>query len=396
MDNSFLVLAKAELPLVFSRNATQFPYFEANLVLNQKVEFDSLAFVWGRFCTFVYNTNILDISQSLPSSRPILYDNHGREMTYLRLAVTDRCNLRCFYCMPEEGIHYLPEKQLLTWEEMLRIVQQLHVLGLKKVRITGGEPLLRNGIMEFLEELSRLEGLEICLTSNGVLLEKQIPKLIQLGVRSINLSLDSLDKQRFFQITRRNDFDVVYSAMLGLIEADFKVKINAVVMDGKNEQDILALAQLTEQYPISVRFIEEMPFNGSGNGAANLNWDFIKILDHLKAHFGHMQPMDLSYGETAMRYQIPGFKGDVGVIAAFSRTFCGTCNRIRLTALGEVKTCLYDDGVFDLKSFIRQGVSDEEIRQTFITLFGNRPKDGFEAEKNRKGIINESMTSIGG
>ncbi|MHA8086917.1 GTP 3',8-cyclase MoaA [Aquirufa sp. Wall-65K1] len=326
----------------------------------------------------------------------MLYDNHGREMTYLRLAVTDRCNLRCFYCMPAEGIHYLPEKQLLTWEEMLRIVQQLYALGLKKVRITGGEPLLRHGIMEFLQELSRLDGLEICLTSNGVLLEKHIPQLMEYGVKSVNLSLDSLDKERFRQITRRDDFDVVYSALLGLIEANFQVKINAVVMDGKNEQDILALAQLTEQYPISVRFIEEMPFNGSGKGPAILKWDFIKIVDHLKDHFGNLHPMNVSYGETAMRYQIPGYLGDVGVIAAFSRTFCGTCNRIRLTALGEVKTCLYDDGVFDLKSFIRKGVSDEEIKQTFISLFGSRPKDGFEAEKNRKGIINESMTSIGG
>ncbi|MFL0161299.1 GTP 3',8-cyclase MoaA [Aquirufa salirivi] len=326
----------------------------------------------------------------------MLYDNHGREMTYLRLAVTDRCNLRCFYCMPEEGIHYMPEKQLLTWEEMMRIVQQLYFLGLRKIRITGGEPLIRQGLMEFLEELSRLDGLEICLTSNGVLLEKHIPQLAKLGVRSINLSLDSLDRKRFHQITRRDDFDVVYSTMMRLIEADFKVKINAVVMDGKNELDILALAQLTKQYPISVRFIEEMPFNGSGKGPAILKWDFIKIVDHLKAHFGDMQAINLSYGETALRYQIPGFKGDVGVIAAFSRTFCGTCNRIRLTAMGEVKTCLYDDGVFDLKAFLRQGVSDEDIRQTFITLFGNRPKDGFEAEKNRKGIINESMTSIGG
>lgn len=317
-------------------------------------------------------------------------------MTYLRLAVTDRCNLRCFYCMPEEGIHHLPEKQLLTWEEMLRIVQQLYALGLKKIRLTGGEPLLRSGIIEFLEELSRLDGLEICLTSNGVLLEKHIPKLLDLGVRSVNLSLDSLDRDRFRQITRRDDFEVVYSAMLALIHAQFQVKINAVVMEGKNEQDILPLVRLTDKFPISVRFIEEMPFNGSGKEAPKLTWDFIKILEHIRSHYGALTPLASHYGETSTRYQISGYKGDVGVIAAFSRTFCGTCNRIRLTAMGEVKTCLYDDGVFNMKAFLRNGASDQEIRQTFLALFGNRPKDGFEAEKNRKGIINESMTTIGG
>ncbi len=317
-------------------------------------------------------------------------------MSYLRLAVTDRCNLRCSYCMPAEGIAYLPEKKLLTWDEMLRIVQVLHPMGIQKVRITGGEPFVRNGLMDFLTELSRLKDLEICLTTNGVLLESNIQKLANLGIKSINLSLDALDRDRFFQITRRDDYDTVYQNLLRLIEANFQVKINAVVMQGKNEQDILALTNFAKDHPVSVRFIEEMPFNGSGQLEPVLHWNHRRILSEIQQAYPAILAMPGKLGETATNYQIPGFQGDVGIIAAFTRNFCGSCNRVRVTALGQVKTCLYDDGVFDLKEFMRSGVRDEEIAETFLRLFAHRPLNGFEAEKNRKGVIQESMTTIGG
>ena len=342
------------------------------------------------------STNILDNSQSLKTNLPLLFDNHGREMSYLRLAVTDRCNLRCTYCMPAEGIAYLPEKKLLSWEEMLRIVHVLNQLGIRKVRITGGEPFVRPGLMEFLQELAKIENLEICLTTNGVLLENHLDSLLNLGIKNVNLSLDSLDSECFFKITRRNDFDQVYRNLMRMIEANFIVKLNAVVMHGMNETDILPLVNFTEKHPVSVRFIEEMPFNGSGLVEEKLFWDYRRILSHIKTEFPHIEEVPMAYGETSKNYHVPGFMGDVGIIAAFSRTFCGSCNRIRVTSLGQVKTCLYDDGVFDLKDYLRLGVSDEDLKNTMIKIFGERPKDGFEAENNRKGVINESMTSIGG
>lgn len=323
-----------------------------------------------------------------------LIDNHGRKVDYLRLAVTDRCNLRCTYCMPAEGIAYLQEKQLLSWEEMSRLVNVLVGLGITKVRLTGGEPFLRKGIMEFLQEISKHPSLEICITSNGVLLGNYLEELNALGVRSINLSLDSLDPIRFHEITRRDEYEQVMASLHRMLDLNFKVKINAVVMKGKNEQDILALANFAKEYPVSVRFIEEMPFNGEGEKVETLNW--LEIKDLLFQGFDHIFEIPMMMGDTAKRYQMEGFKGDVGIIAAHSRTFCGTCNRLRITAKGQVKTCLYDDGVFDLKTYLRSGVSDDELRNILINLNQKRPVDGFEAENNRKNTINESMTTIGG
>jgi len=327
---------------------------------------------------------------------PQLFDNHGRELSYLRLAVTDRCNLRCTYCMPAEGINYLPERELLSWEEMFRLTRIMHEMGIKKVRITGGEPFVRNGLVDFLTDLAGLKDLEICLTTNGVFIGDYIETLQKLGVRHINLSLDSLNRDRFKEITRRDDFAKVYDNLIRLIQAGFQVKINAVVMHGKNEEDIIELTEFARTHPVSVRFIEEMPFNGSGLVEEKLFWDHVRILERIRSQFPDLKARPFLFGETAKTYEIPGFQGNVGIIAAFSRTFCGTCNRIRLTAKGQVKTCLYDDGVFDLKAYLRGGVSDEEIKIQLMTLFKARSLDGFEAEKNRKGVITESMTTIGG
>jgi len=327
---------------------------------------------------------------------PQLFDNHGRELSYLRLAVTDRCNLRCTYCMPAEGINYLPERELLSWEEMFRLTRIMHEMGIKKVRITGGEPFVRNGLVDFLTDLAGLKDLEICLTTNGVFIGDYIETLQKLGVRHINLSLDSLNRDRFKEITRRDDFAKVYDNLIRLIQAGFQVKINAVVMHGKNEEDIIELTEFARTYPVSVRFIEEMPFNGSGLVEEKLFWDHVRILERIRSQFPDLKARPFLFGETAKTYEIPGFQGNLGIIAAFSRTFCGTCNRIRLTAKGQVKTCLYDDGVFDLKAYLRGGISDEEIKIQLMTLFKARSLDGFEAEKNRKGVITESMTTIGG
>ena len=298
--------------------------------------------------------------------------------------------------MPAEGINYLPERELLSWEEMFRLTRIMHEMGIKKVRITGGEPFVRNGLVDFLTDLAGLKDLEICLTTNGVFIGDYIETLQKLGVRHINLSLDSLNRDRFKEITRRDDFAKVYDNLIRLIQAGFQVKINAVVMHGKNEEDIIELTEFARTHPVSVRFIEEMPFNGSGLVEEKLFWDHVRILERIRSQFPDLKARPFLFGETAKTYEIPGFQGNVGIIAAFSRTFCGTCNRIRLTAKGQVKTCLYDDGVFDLKAYLRGGVSDEEIKIQLMTLFKARSLDGFEAEKNRKGVITESMTTIGG
>ena len=323
-----------------------------------------------------------------------LIDNHGRKVDYLRLAITDRCNLRCFYCMPADGIPYLPEKNLLSWDEMERLVDVLVELGIRKVRITGGEPFLRKGLIEFLQKIRKHNDLEIGITSNGVLLGQYLEQLVDLNVTNVNLSLDSIDPNRFKQITRRDEFEQVFHALERMIDLNFKVKINAVVMKGKNEEDLIPLAQLAQSNPVSIRFIEEMPFNGNGENIDTIHW--LQIKAKLLQNFPGMQDLPMKAGETAQRFSIPDFKGDIGIIAAHSRTFCGTCNRLRITASGMVKTCLYDDGVFDLKTYLRSGVSDAELKEIFVGLNQKRPVDGIEAEKNRKVTINESMTTIGG
>lgn len=329
----------------------------------------------------------------------MLYDNHGREINYLRLAVTDRCNLRCFYCMPEEGIKYMPKKELLSYEEMIHIVKLMAGMGISKVRITGGEPFLRKGMMAFLEELSNIKGIEkLNITTNGTLTKNLVKDFKKVGINSVNLSLDSLDEKRFYDITRRDNFSTVMDTFHQLLDHNIPTKINAVVMNGRNIEDIIPMVQLAEHFPVAVRFIEEMPFNGTGSNSEQLLWDFPKILDHIKAQFPNIEKLKDPKHSTSFNYQIPGFKGTIGIIAAYSRLFCGSCNRIRLTPQGMLKTCLYDDGVFNIKNLLRAGASESQLKTAFLEALGNRAKDGFEAEQNRNfGFpASESMATIGG
>lgn len=328
-----------------------------------------------------------------------LFDNHNRPITYLRLAVTDRCNLRCFYCMPEEGIQYLPKKELLTYEEIIRLVSIMAGMGITKLRLTGGEPFVRTDLMSLIHSLTKVEGLrDIHLTTNGILTAPHIPELKQLGIGSVNLSLDTLDKTRFKMITRRDEFDTTRKTLDSLLEHRIPVKLNTVVMDGKNIDDIIPIVELTRYNPIEVRFIEEMPFNGEGSHYNALTWTYKKILNHIQTHYPDLEKIQDPDFSTSYNYRIPGYAGSLGVIAAFSRTFCGTCNRIRLTAQGILKTCLYDDGVLNIKTLLRSGLNDEEIVQQLTAAFMQRPKDGFEAEERRKNHkpANESMSTIGG
>ncbi|KAA9327543.1 GTP 3',8-cyclase MoaA [Hymenobacter busanensis] len=330
-----------------------------------------------------------------------LYDAHGRPLEYVRLAVTDRCNLRCFYCMPEEGIAYVPRQELLTYEEMERVVAVLAGLGVRKVRLTGGEPFVRRGLLPFIERLGQIPGIDdIGLTTNGVLTAPHVPTLARLGVRSVNLSLDTLDRSRFRRITRRDELPQVLDTLHALLAADMQVKINAVVMDGQNIEDLVPLAELTRDLPVNVRFIEEMPFNGGSHEAtpATLPWNHRRIRQHLEDHFGPLLPLPAAPGATASEFRLAGHAGRVGIIAAYSRTFCGSCNRLRITAEGGVKTCLYDQGVLDVRALLRGGASDDDLRDALAAAFHTRAADGFEAEQRRPvhQLSFESMSTIGG
>jgi cyclic pyranopterin phosphate synthase len=332
-------------------------------------------------------------------STATLYDNHGRKINYLRLAVTDRCNLRCFYCMPEEGITYLPKKALLTFEEIERLVRLMASMGITKVRLTGGEPFVRTDLMKLIRKIVEIPGInDVHLTTNGVLTKPHIPELKALGIASVNLSLDTLDKERFKIITRRDEFDRVWNTYEQLLHHNIPVKINAVVMENKNIDDLIPMVELTRNENVSVRFIEEMPFNGEGQHYAHLTWTYKKIQEHLKQHYPTLQKINDPEHATAYHYQVPGYTGNIGIIAAFSRTFCGTCNRIRLTGQGTLKTCLYDDGVLNIRDLMRNEADDELLKQHLLRVFHHRPKDGFEAEHQRSKHqpVTESMATIGG
>lgn len=329
----------------------------------------------------------------------MLHDNHGRVVNYLRLAVTDRCNLRCFYCMPEKGLDWLSRSELMTEAEMIRICTLLTEMGIQKIRITGGEPFARKDIMHFLTSIASLNGLEqLVLTTNGVLTAPHVPALKSIGVHAVNLSMDTLDRNRFFAITHRDELPAVLNTLDELLKFDIEVKINAVVMDGKNTDDIVPLVELGRDLPISIRFIEEMPFNGQQNHYDKLLWNHVHILNKIRSKYPEIQKIPDPLYSTSSNYKIPGFKGEVGIIAAYTRSFCGSCNRIRITPQGILKTCLYDDGVLNIRDLMREGLPDESIRKSLLTCFGQRHKDGFIAEQSRKEKVgvHESMATIGG
>ena len=301
--------------------------------------------------------------------------------------------------MPEEGLKWLPKKELLDYEEMLRACRLLTEMGIRKIRITGGEPFVRKDIMNLLNALSGLKDLEeLTITTNGVLTAPLVPDLKKIGVKSVNLSLDTLDRERFQAITHRDDFPRVMETLDQLLKHGIPVKLNAVVMEGKNTEDIIPLVELTKTTPISMRFIEEMPFNGQGSHYAQLAWDHVRILNKIREKFPSIKKIPDPPSSTAYNYHIPGYRGDVGIIAAYTRSFCGTCNRIRITPQGILKTCLYDDGVLNIKELFRKGLTDQQVESEILGKIHQRAVDGWEAEKIRKakGHLHESMAMIGG
>ena len=285
-----------------------------------------------------------------------LVDSFGRKINYLRLSVTDRCNMRCRYCMPEDGVDKLAHQEILSYEELDRIARAAVAIGIEKIRVTGGEPLVRRGIVPFLAGLASIPGLrQLVLTSNGLLLEEMAADLRSAGILRLNVSLDSLDPARFCQITRTGDLERVLAGIAAADRVGFPVKINMVVMRGVNDAEIDAIASLALDRPYTVRFIEYMPSSREDR------WQSLvvpgqEILTRLAAKFP-LQPVPRhELAGPAREYRIPGAAGTLGIITPVTGHFCGDCNRIRVTSTGRAKSCLFSGDDLDLKPFL--GVDD--------------------------------------
>jgi cyclic pyranopterin phosphate synthase len=329
-----------------------------------------------------------------PISNSHLVDNYSRSINYLRLSITDRCNLRCRYCRPEEGVPLVPHGEILSFEELERLAEIFCASGVSKVRVTGGEPFARKGCLPFLQRLKGINGLRhLHITTNGVETEQYINALAELGIDSINLSLDTLDPRRFWKITRRDYFQNVMKTLHAVIEHKIPLKINSVILADTSDEEIMLLAHLAQKFSITVRFIEKMPFAGISRPEKLLNGN---LLQRLKRIFPAMDECCQNVPSTARIYSLPGYKGSLGIIQGYSRLFCATCNKVRVTPAGMLKTCLYDNGVLDLKKMLRTGAHNSEIEAAVLKCIQNRSINGHEAELLAKRAKEPSMASIGG
>jgi cyclic pyranopterin phosphate synthase len=342
----------------------------------------------------VRNMEIHGLSKAVTDSIPPLKDPFGRVLDYLRIAITDRCNLRCQYCMPAEGVQLKPRSEILSFNEILDLASIFVELGVQKVRITGGEPMIRKGVLTFMQALRKQPGLKsIHLTSNGFWSPEQIQQIASLPVESVNVSLDTLDPGRFQEITRRDAFHTVWDVIQRIETSSISLKINSVIQKGLNEDELIPLAELARTHDLDIRFIEQMPFNGELKQNEFISGDEMKA--SLESYYPQMEEI-ISSDTTSRMFRIPGFVGKVGIISGYSRSFCGSCSRLRLTPEGQLKTCLYDNGVLDLKNMLRSGASREQIRQAILAVVEKRKVDGFAAEADADLRVKASMATIGG
>ena len=332
-------------------------------------------------------------------SKTILMDDFGRKHNYLRISLLEKCNLRCTYCMPADGIALSPKASLMTAEEIFSLAQIFVENGVDKIRLTGGEPLLRKDFPEIISKLATLKT-SLSITTNGILIDRHIEALKQANIKKINLSLDTLVSSKFHTITLRNQFEKVIDNLHLLLNNDFHVKVNVVLMKGFNENEITDFVQLTQFLPISVRFIEFMPFAGN-------EWDRSKmvsqneILSEVNTIFSseEIQKLEDEKNFTARTYKIKGFQGDFGIISSITNPFCDGCNRIRLTANGKIKNCLFSNSETDLLTAFRNG---ESITDLISESIKNKKKvragmvTVSEMDDPALHFDNRSMIAIGG
>ena len=322
-------------------------------------------------------------------------DKYGREIDYVRISITDRCNLRCIYCMPEEGIPQFSHQEILTYDEIYRICSCMAELGVRKVKLTGGEPLVRKNCAELVHMLKTIGGIEkVTLTTNGVLLGEQMEDLAKAGVDAINISLDTLEPELFARITRRQNFDKVLEGLEAALRyPQIVTKINCVPLLS-DERNLIAVAKLADKYPIHVRFIEMMPIGYGKQYPFQGEEHIVKILEKT---YGPMEPMKEHYGNGPSHYyKIEGFQGKIGFISAMTYKFCHQCNRVRVTADGFLKACLQYQVGWDLKRLLRNGCTDEELQQVITQVIQNKPiSHNFKEEKTNVDEI-KVMSQIGG
>jgi len=324
-------------------------------------------------------------------------NKNDRVINYLRLSITDRCNLRCTYCMPDEGINFQPHDEILSYEEILHIVKLSTRWGIRKVRLTGGEPLVRKGFINFLRRLRKIDELnEITLTTNGVLLKKFAAEIKDCGIRRINISLDSLKAERFFRITGRDYFEQVWEGIQEAERLGFNpIKINVVVMKGTNDDEILDFGRLTLEKPYHVRFIEFMPV-GEQNG-----WSSEKFVsaEEIKAQIrtlGALKPIQSNpHDGPAKRFFIEQAKGEIGFITALTSHFCSLCNRLRITADGNLRSCLFSDQEIDIKTPLRNGKGDAHLLELIGLAIEKKRQDHEQISQGPRKCIRQ-MSSIGG
>lgn len=296
-----------------------------------------------------------------------LVDKYNRHLNYLRISITDRCNLRCLYCAPGGLVPKLAHDEILRYEEILRVIRIGVSLGISKVRLTGGEPLMRAGVYEFLKELSSVDGLsDISLTTNGVMLLENIEKIEAAGIKRINISLDTLNREKFKYITGYDRFDQVWAGIEKAYAHGFDpIKLNVVALKGYNDDEFVDLARLSMTYPFHIRFIEYMPI---GNPLMK-SGDYILAPDIQSrlSVLGDLVPVERKGMDgPAQRYRLKDARGEIGFIQAMSQHFCHTCNRLRLTANGQLRPCLLSDKQLDIRSPLRSGCSDDELKAVFF------------------------------
>jgi len=326
----------------------------------------------GRFSKDLKQHELETRKSTQPST--VLSDRYGRFHNYLRISLTERCNLRCTYCMPEEGVPLQPNDKILSTDEIIRIAKIFVTCGVDKIRLTGGEPTVRKDIVELTELLGKIPGLNtLAMTTNGLVLEKKLPRLVAACLNMVNISLDTLDPMRFTLITRRLGWENVMGSINKAIELGINpVKVNCVVMRGVNDDELPKFVEWTRKNPIQVRFIEYMPFEGN-TWSDKKFMPYTEMIEKIKMSGYPLDRYPNGRNDTSKTYGVEGFVGSVGFITSMSEHFCSTCNRLRLMADGALKVCLFGQTEVSLRDKIRSGCNDEELC-TFIEMAVKRKK----------------------